>query len=99
MGRTFRNGSGRTIDLSSRGARILTDMHLPAGAKVELCIAWPAVLHDKVALNLFVSGQVIRSGEAGSENYAAIAFHRYLFRIRSVRKKSEGETHTLTLQA
>jgi hypothetical protein len=97
--RTMRTGSGRTIDLSSRGVRILTDNALPAGGRVELCIAWPAVLQDGVALNLFVSGQVVRSGEIGSGHYAAIAFQRYLFRIRAVRKKTGSETLTHTFQA
>jgi hypothetical protein len=90
-GKVTRTGTGRTADLSSRGVRIFTDTPIRAGDKVELCIAWPAMLQDEVALNLFVSGQVVRSGPAGSENFAAIAFQRYLFRIRAVRKKPGGD--------
>ena len=98
-GRVITSGNGRTVDLSSRGARILADQSLPNGGKVELCIAWPAVLPDGVALNLFVSGHVVRCGESGAEHYAAIRFQRYLFRIRAVRKKPESETHTYTFLA
>jgi len=98
-GKIIRTGSGRTVDLSSRGVRILADINLPAGSKIELCIAWPALLEDGVALNLFVSGQVVRSGGSRSENYAAIAFQRYLFRIRAVRKKPASEIHTYTFLA
>lgn len=94
-GRVIRIGAGRTIDLSSRGVLFDADGSLPAGAKIELCIAWPALLHNDVALNLFVTGQVVRT----QETLTAVAFNRYLFRVRSMRKSAVGGDLTLSYLA
>lgn len=59
--RVLESGTGRTIDLSSGGIQFETDRPLPAGLNVELSIAWPAMLHNVAALQLVVSGKIVRS--------------------------------------
>ena len=54
-------GTGRTIDLSSGGVLFDAEEQLPFGMQVELLIEWPAVLNDRVPMQLFVSGRIVRS--------------------------------------
>ena len=57
-------GTGCTIDLSSGGILFDAKERLPVGMQVELLIEWPAVLDNAVAVQLFVSGRVVRSTES-----------------------------------
>jgi hypothetical protein len=54
-------GSGKTINMSSRGVLFTTDRHLALGKKLEVSISWPAQLNSAVPLKLVASGRVIRS--------------------------------------
>jgi hypothetical protein len=54
-------GTGYTVDLSSGGIRIEAGKHLPAGLNLELSIAWPALLHNVAAMQLVISGRIVRS--------------------------------------
>ena len=77
-GRAFREGLGRTVDISSSQVLMAIDDILPVDSTVELRIAWPAKLDDNVALSLHVKGRALTS--VGS--HAAVAIEGYEFRTR-----------------
>lgn len=35
--------------------------HLPAGLNIELSVSWPALLHNVAAMQLVVSGRIVRA--------------------------------------
>ena len=69
-------GSGRTINLSSNGVAFVTENELPAGAYIEVSIAWPALLENRCPLQLVGFGRVLRS----SERTTASTLEQYEFR-------------------
>jgi hypothetical protein len=71
-------GSGKTLNMSSRGVLFTCESSLPKGARIELTVSWPAKLNDEVPLNLVAMGFLVRS----DRNHAAIAMERYEFRTR-----------------
>lgn len=79
--RIAETGIGRTLNISSSGVWITTQMQLSAGLPVELSINWPALLNDVCPMKLMIYGCVIRSTEEG----AAIAIERYEFRTQGAR--------------
>ena len=74
-----RIGWGRTVDIGTSGALFTTDEPLRAGAVVELCIGWPALLNEKVHLNLVAQGVVVRA----ESDKAAVSFTKRAFRTSS----------------
>ena len=78
QGRTIETGRGRTVDASSNGILFESKRALPAGVQIELSIAWPVRLADRVALKLCVSGQTVR----GRGNCTAVAIRRHVFRTK-----------------
>ena len=71
-------GSGKVLDISSRGVRFTTEAMLPLGAGVQMSIAWPVSLSGGTALQLVVLGRVVRCGS----NDAAVVIEKYEFRTR-----------------
>jgi len=69
-------GTGRTVNMSSKGLLFLTDERLPAGKRLEMAISWPAQLDQKCALKLIARGKVVRAG-AGM---AVVSIEQYEFR-------------------
>ncbi len=69
-------GSGKTINLSSNGVEFVTENELPAGAYIEVSIAWPALLENRCPLQLIGFGRVLRS----SGRTAAATLEQYEFR-------------------
>ena len=69
-------GTGRVVNMSSKGLLFLTDERLPAGKRLEMAISWPAQLAHKCALKLIARGKVVRAG-AGM---AAVSIDQYEFR-------------------
>jgi hypothetical protein len=55
------SGEGRTVNLSSGGILLETGCALPVGGRVELWIAWPALLQTVAPRQLRVQGLVVRS--------------------------------------
>lgn len=53
-------GIGRTSQMSNREVVFTAEHLLEPGTQMEIFIAWPAVLHDRVRLQLVVDGEVIR---------------------------------------
>ena len=73
--KTQAEGTGRTIDLSSGGLLIEADRPLPFGMNIEIAVFWPAVFSGNVAMQLKVTGQIVRS----SGTLAAISRKHYEF--------------------
>jgi c-di-GMP-binding flagellar brake protein YcgR len=69
-------GRGRTVDISSSGLRFTADRPLAIGRKIELSVAWPVALPGSTRLQLWVSGEVVRSDDFET----AVKFIRYEFR-------------------
>lgn len=92
-GRLVESGAGQTRDVSSCGVLFESSVELYPGARIELCIAWPVLLNEDAALNLFVTGQTVRT-EGG---LTAVQFVRYVFRVRSRRRTELGEGQSLPI--
>jgi len=73
-----RSGSGRTLDMSSRGVLFTANEPLPEGKQVKLAVDWPARLDGRCALKFVATSHVVRmQGDA-----AAVAIERYEFRTK-----------------
>ena len=73
-------GSGKTLNMSSRGVLFTTESDLPEGALVEIAISWPAQLDDATHLKLVAIGILVRS----DERQAAISIRKYEFKTRGL---------------
>ncbi len=62
-------GTGRTLDLSSGGVLFDATRPLPVGMNVELSVSWPVLLHNVAAMQLVITGRIIRT------NGSQIAIH------------------------
>ena len=72
-------GIGRTVNMSSCGLLIASDhAKVRPGARLQLTVDWPFLLHGITPLQLQVSGHVIRSRP---EEFAVELDH-YQFRTR-----------------
>jgi hypothetical protein len=69
-------GTGRTVNMSSKGLLFLTEQRLPAGKRLEMAISWPAQLDQKCALKLIARGKVVRA----AAGMAVVSIERYEFR-------------------
>src|SRR2546423_4367763 len=65
-------GTGKTVNVSSRGVLFTTESALRRGSHVELAIYWPAQLNGVLPLKLVVLGRVVRA--VGSQ--AAISIEK-----------------------
>ncbi|MGD0362053.1 MAG: PilZ domain-containing protein [Bryobacteraceae bacterium] len=72
-------GWGRIVNIGSGGALLTVDQPVMAGHRVELCIGWPVLLHEKVHLNLVANGVILRV----EKGRAAVRFERCHFRTAS----------------
>jgi len=73
-------GSGKTLDMSSRGILFTTESRLPEGVTVKIAISWPAQLDNATHLKLVAIGVLVRS----DERQAAISIQRYEFKTRGL---------------
>lgn len=80
-----RAGTGRTINISSKGVLFETDQRLPQGACVELALKWPFLLGSVCALKLVVQGRIVRC--AANSNTAAVKAESYEFRTAGLRRQ------------
>jgi hypothetical protein len=74
-----KSGWGRIVNIGSGGALFTIDQPVKPGQRIELCIAWPVLLHEKVHLNLIAVGGIVRV----EEGRAAVKFERCHFRTSS----------------
>lgn len=71
-----KEGTGKTVNISSNGVLFTTDQILAPGKRLELNISWPAQLDNKCQLKLVARGRVARM----EEGRAAIEIQQYEFR-------------------
>ena len=71
-------GTGRTLNIGSRGILFTTWERLPLGRKLELSVDWPARLDGTCPLRLVAEGRVVRA----EADKAAIRIQRYTFKTR-----------------
>ena len=72
-------GSGRTINMSSKGVLFMADHELVPGRRLELAISWPVQLDRKVPLKLIARGRVVRA----TNGCAALHIEQHEFRTHS----------------
>jgi len=77
-GRTPRVGMGQTSRMSTTEVVFTADQPLDAGTKLEISIAWPALLNGRVALQLVVAGDVV----GRRESLTTVRIRKYHFRTR-----------------
>lgn len=80
--KTGTSGTGKTINMGSAGVLFTAEHRLPIGRKVELSIAWPALLDGVCRLKLVATGVVVRA----EERTVAVRLLRHEFRTRSSRQ-------------
>ena len=54
--------TGQTINISSSGILIATDSIATLGCTVQVIVAWPRLLDDRIPLKLVALGRVVRCG-------------------------------------
>ena len=69
-------GMGRTTSLSSSRVVFESDRELPVGLLIEMAVAWPARLENKVRLRLHILGRTVRA----SQKLIAIDILRHEFK-------------------
>lgn len=74
--RSMQDGTGQTVDISSRGFLIASEHRVSVGVRLEVTVEWPALLDGSIDLVLVASGQVVRA----RESIFALEFSRYEFR-------------------
>ena len=70
-----RVGVGKTLQMSNTEVVFTTDNQIEPGTKLEISVAWPAVLNDRVLLQLVVTGEIVR--REGSTVTATIRKHDF----------------------
>ena len=58
-GRPVQAGSGRTTRFGSRRIVFTAEPALPGAARLQVSVAWPVLLDDRVKLQLVIEGRVI----------------------------------------
>ena len=77
-GRAPRVGMGQTSGMSASEVVFTADQPIDVGAKLEISIAWPALLNDRVALQLVVVGDVV----GRRDSLTTLRIRKYHFRTR-----------------
>ena len=72
------SGSGKTIDISSKGVLFGTTQRLRSGKRIEVSINWPVPLEGGCLLKFVAVGRVVRS----EEDRAAVHIEQHEFRTR-----------------
>jgi|SRR5450755_4140766 PilZ domain len=76
------SGTGKTLDISSRGVNFETTQPLRSGKRVEVSINWPAQLEGGCPLKFVAVGRVVRTGE----KHAAMHIEQHEFRTRRTKE-------------
>lgn len=78
-----RSGTSTTCDMSTSGICFRTRRPLPVGAHIEIVVEWPAKYRDYEAVDLQITGFVLRS-ESGK---SAVRITSWRFRVDSVSER------------
>ncbi len=81
--RKVMEGTGTTVNMSSRGVLFSTDQSLPAGSPLTLEVQWPVLLDNAKALKLVTHGRVVWCD--GSR--AAVEFNDWEFHTRGGKRR------------
>lgn len=73
-------GCGRTTAFGSRELTFAGDQPVATGANLEISVAWPALLHGRVRLQLVIQGRVVQVGQGR----VTVAIGKYHFRTRGL---------------
>jgi len=73
-------GAGRTLWMSSREVIFESERTLPAGTELEILVSWPALLEDRIGLQLWIRGCVLHTLSHGM----TAGIRKYQFRTRSL---------------
>jgi hypothetical protein len=79
-GRPVQAGSGRTTRLGSRRVVFTAEPALEVAARLQISVAWPVLLDDRVKLQLIIEGRVI--GVDGDR--VTVGVVKYHFRTRGL---------------
>jgi len=79
-GRSVKWIPGRTINISSSGLLMRTEEAPMPGSRVDVSLAWPQLLDDRVPLQLVVAGKVVRA----VEGQVAVVLQRFEFKTARV---------------
>jgi hypothetical protein len=69
-------GTGKIVNMSSRGLWMVSEQSIPVGSKLEVTVEWPALLDGSIDLVLVTTGRVVRTHQSGF----ALVLARYEFR-------------------
>ncbi len=89
-----RVGMGQTSRMSSREIVFTADQTIDEGSKVEISIAWPAMLNQCVPLQLVIEGEVIRQ----RQSVMTARIQKYHFRTRGPWSHAEKSKPAATAQ-
>lgn len=80
--RVLESGTGKTVDLASGGLSFQAGRDLPPGARLELAVSWPVLLHNVAPMQLVVSGRVVRS----ENGRVSVRMEQHEFRTSAARR-------------
>jgi|GEM_PF-883936 len=69
-------GEGSVVNMNGRGILVSSRQNIGIGARMELSIEWPSLLHGRVPLRFVTQGQVVRCDESSF----AVILAKYQFR-------------------
>jgi hypothetical protein len=79
-------GVGRAVNVSSGGILVLSEAKVSVNVQIEINLEWPCLLDEKIPLQLFAAGRVLRRGAF----HFAATIERYEFRtMRSSKVNSD----------
>ncbi len=83
---TPETGTGKTVDISSKGVQFGTAQRLRPGKRIEVSVNWPALLEGGCPLKFVAVGRVVRA----EADRAAMHIEQYEFRTRRTREPAAG---------
>lgn len=69
-------GEGWVVNMNGRGVLVSSRQEIGIGARIELSIEWPSLLHGRVPLRFVTQGQVVRCDGSSF----AVILAKYQFR-------------------
>jgi hypothetical protein len=75
-GRVIQTGSGRTLNISSRGILFEANEPFALGGPIELMISWPFLLEGVCPLKLVIRGRVVRVDD-GNRIAVSVTYHEF----------------------
>jgi hypothetical protein len=77
-------GAGQTLSMSRDELHFVADRALPKGTELDISVAWPVLLDNRLHLQLCLEATVT----SNSDRFVSARFRRYQFRIRNTRPQT-----------